>query len=445
MDGKTWGGTATSAGNAHHLGPRRAAARTLRRAIRIQPAAMHRVDSAAVFSLHEPPASSIEHSSAVVGPDTGTVGVQHELTTKPPVPPGVPPGREAAARPPASRVLGESTVVPPSAPPLKRSARERRPSRKALTMDRGEDAEHDADDDQGPPARKRQASAAHGRASKPPLVGSSGGGARGGSTAGLSSAAKAMLLAKLSPASSTKQQQRGVKPSHPGGGAASAGGSLDMKKQIRRARRKENNAAMRYDTLVERLFATPDMSTLSAQDLSKMFQRDELRKILKTNDISYHREGNRRMNQMKSKMEMADLLVRRTNALPARGTTDPLWLSPPALSTCLPNFPLLNCIACLEEECLTTAFAFFFFLSFFLSCNTDHLDRARQPHPVDRRRRPSWEGGEQPEGSDSGQGGGQGGGGSGGSGGSEGGGGARAGQHAASRSAGSRDWRKWRG
>lgn len=37
-------------------------------------------------------------------------------------------------------------------------------------------------------------------------------------------------------------------------------------------------------------------------------QRDELRKILKVNNVSYHRHGDRRMNQMKSKTEMAEQL-----------------------------------------------------------------------------------------------------------------------------------------
>ena len=37
-------------------------------------------------------------------------------------------------------------------------------------------------------------------------------------------------------------------------------------------------------------------------------QRDELRKILKVNNVSYHRHGDRRSNQMKSKTEMAEQL-----------------------------------------------------------------------------------------------------------------------------------------
>ena len=37
-------------------------------------------------------------------------------------------------------------------------------------------------------------------------------------------------------------------------------------------------------------------------------QRDELRKILRANNVSYHRHGNRRANQMMSKTEMADQL-----------------------------------------------------------------------------------------------------------------------------------------
>jgi hypothetical protein len=124
---------------------------------------------------------------------------------------------------------------------------------------------------------------------------------------------------------------------------------IQAKRKIRRARRQERNAAMRYEELLIRLeqlildhggaeYVTTDSivqlyqvrHTTRASRPSRsacaphaaacntaprffvppahISQRDELRKILKVNNVSYHRHGDRRMNQMKSKTEMAEQL-----------------------------------------------------------------------------------------------------------------------------------------
>ena len=69
---------------------------------------------------------------------------------------------------------------------------------------------------------------------------------------------------------------------------------------------------MRYEELVLRLEQLIEEAgcpeRVTTDSIVQLYQRDELRKILKVNNVSYHRHGDRRMNQMKSKTEMAEQL-----------------------------------------------------------------------------------------------------------------------------------------
>ena len=69
---------------------------------------------------------------------------------------------------------------------------------------------------------------------------------------------------------------------------------------------------MRYEELVLRLEQLIEEAgcpeRVTTDSIVQLYQRDELRKILNVNNVSYHRHGDRRMNQMKSKTEMAEQL-----------------------------------------------------------------------------------------------------------------------------------------
>ena len=70
-----------------------------------------------------------------------------------------------------------------------------------------------------------------------------------------------------------------------------------------------SGGSLGYQALIERLQAVVQDHMPSTDELTNLFQRDELRALFKGNGISYHRHGDRLSNQMKSKVEMAEHLL----------------------------------------------------------------------------------------------------------------------------------------
>ena len=70
-----------------------------------------------------------------------------------------------------------------------------------------------------------------------------------------------------------------------------------------------SGGSLGYQALIGRLQAVVRDHMPSTDELTNLFQRDELRALFKGNGISYHRHGDRLSNQMKSKVEMAEHLL----------------------------------------------------------------------------------------------------------------------------------------
>ena len=70
-----------------------------------------------------------------------------------------------------------------------------------------------------------------------------------------------------------------------------------------------SGGSLGYQALIERLQAVVQDHMPSSDEITNLFQRDELRALFKGNGISYHRHGDRLSNQMKSKVEMAEHLL----------------------------------------------------------------------------------------------------------------------------------------
>ena len=141
-----------------------------------------------------------------------------------------------------------------------RPVRDRRPSRKALTMDNGTDPLYLIEEETPTERARKRARNSRNQSS----ISSSP-----NSTPSLSSMASSSSNGKRKPAGSHKPRSTLGRPAL---SDEKPDIKLEVKKQIRRARRKENNAAMRYDTLVDRLLRTPNVGQLTSNDLSRMFQ-----------------------------------------------------------------------------------------------------------------------------------------------------------------------------
>jgi hypothetical protein len=80
----------------------------------------------------------------------------------------------------------------------------------------------------------------------------------------------------------------------------------------RRNLRNERMATIDYKELVARLtvlVAEKSAPKVTLEEISHLYQRDELRIMLKENGLSYHRPGDRHSNQMQNKNEMAEQLL----------------------------------------------------------------------------------------------------------------------------------------